>query len=880
MIMKNQLLNLKMIALMCLMMVLGGANVWAQASLPVSYDDNVANLPKGFSQRGLGKYTNSPKLKFDTEGDYLLLHIDSDPGEFSCLLKQNGGSNTTSLQFDIQYSLDGKKFTTFQTINALGSGNTKTVTYDFSNLSGVRYIKWIYTKKGSSTNIGLGSISVKEKTKAVQSITFLGTPTKTVYNEGELFDPAGIKVMALYEGETDQVDVTSNATLDYDKTPLAVGTTQMEVKASFKEKVATQTFDITVNELPKYDITATAAVGGSYTVKIGDGDEVSVPAEGATYKSIEGKKVVMTIAAADGYKTQSTPFEVETYDNKSVSVSKSGTFYSFTMPAKAVTITAKFSKLYNITKGVCEHGTITIENSNTEVSQAVKGNKIVVTATPDEHYDLSGMYYVVSGSDEHVSISGNSFTMPENDVTVYATFIEKAKYQVTWMTNGTEAKKEFVYSDATVGSEAPEAAKVEGYSFMGWTTTALAEATDVAPVYVSLTDNKFMPEADVTLYAVYAVVAEGGTEERTSTLTFNEGTVSSPYENAGATWTFENCTFTKDASAGFAKNAKAYATVKLPQGAIAKKYVVTKTTNNWAKAALIKLLGANENLIMSSSKAFSYDFTSSDNAEESYTLKNTSTNSVWIESIAITFDATAYTYSGYCTTVGAAAKPTYTPAKVNFVAHAGVDYYATFSNANVVFMPSDVTISTVAVEKNSIVLCNSTEGYLGKEETVEIAGNNVAGYYIPANTGVLLNSKNSGEVTYYTVENKEVAAYDAILNNMLMPSVAGGVFTAEPGKVYYKLAYNNYNKHEGLGFYWGAENGGAFKVKAGTAYLAVPAGENTAKGFAFNGEATGIEGVNANVENAKVIYNLNGQRVASMAKPGLYIVNGKKVVRK
>ncbi len=231
-------------------------------------------------------------------------------------------------------------------------------------------------------------------------------------------------------------------------------------------------------------------------------------------------------------------------------------------------------------------------------------------------------------------------------------------------------------------------------------------------------------------------------------------------------------------------------------------------------------------------------------------------------------------------TKAAAAEPTYTPATVNFVAYAGADYYATFSNANVVFMPSDVTISTVAVEKNSIVLCNSTEGYLGKEETVKIAGNNVAGYYIPANTGVLLNSKNSGEVTYYTVENKKVAAYSAILNNMLMPSVAGGEFTADPGKVYYKLAYNDYTANTGLGFYWGADNGGAFSVKAGTAYLAVPAGEATAKGFAFNGEATGIEGVNANVENAKAIYNLSGQRVASMAKPGLYIVNGKKVVRK
>ena len=62
--------------------------------------------------------------------------------------------------------------------------------------------------------------------------------------------------------------------------------------------------------------------------------------------------------------------------------------------------------------------------------------------------------------------------------------------------------------------------------------------------------------------------------------------------------------------------------------------------------------------------------------------------------------------------------------------------------------------------------------------------------------------------------------------------------------------------------------------------MAVSAGENAAKGFTLNGEATGIEGVNANVENAKAIYNLNGQRVASMAKPGLYIVNGKKVVRK
>ena len=194
-------------------------------------------------------------------------------------------------------------------------------------------------------------------------------------------------------------------------------------------------------------------------------------------------------------------------------------------------------------------------------------------------------------------------------------------------------------------------------------------------------------------------------------------------------------------------------------------------------------------------------------------------------------------------------------------------------------MPKDVTISTVTVDDNRILMWKSTDNYLGTVETVYIADNNVAGYYIPANTGVLLKSQKGGEVTYYTVENKDVAPFDAKLN-MLMPSVAGGEFTAENDYKYYKLAYNDYYNHKGLGFYWGAPEGGKFFVKAGTAYLAVPVSKAGAKGFAFNGEATGIEGVNANVENAKAIYNLNGQRVASMAKPGLYIVNGKKVVRK
>ena len=224
----------------------------------------------------------------------------------------------------------------------------------------------------------------------------------------------------------------------------------------------------------------------------------------------------------------------------------------------------------------------------------------------------------------------------------------------------------------------------------------------------------------------------------------------------------------------------------------------------------------------------------------------------------------------------AAAEPTYTAQTLKLIAKVDESYYATFSSDKVTFFPIDqvmpyaITVANGKITEKSNMF-ESKEASTGSET--------ISGYYIPAKTGIMLHSTAS-DVNYYTVENYTVAALaeDA---NMLMPSVAGGKFTAKTGKVYYKLAYGDWTNKTQLGFYWGADYGGAFYVKAGTAYLAVPKAKAAgAKGFAFNGEATGIEGVNANVENAKAIYNLNGQRVASMAKPGLYIVNGKKVVRK
>lgn len=48
--------------------------------------------------------------------------------------------------------------------------------------------------------------------------------------------------------------------------------------------------------------------------------------------------------------------------------------------------------------------------------------------------------------------------------------------------------------------------------------------------------------------------------------------------------------------------------------------------------------------------------------------------------------------------------------------------------------------------------------------------------------------------------------------------------------------------------------------------------------FNFSGDVTGIESVNAGSNNSRVIYDLQGRRVNKLAK-GIYIVNGKKVIR-
>ena len=160
-----------------------------------------------------------------------------------------------------------------------------------------------------------------------------------------------------------------------------------------------------------------------------------------------------------------------------------------------------------------------------------------------------------------------------------------------------------------------------------------------------------------------------------------------------------------------------------------------------------------------------------------------------------------------------------------------------------------------------------------------------SGDVIPAGTGVLLKGGKGNSFYLSASESTETAPEDNLLHGTLtdeMTNVAGA-------DKYYKLSYDRATGTE-IGFYWGAENGGAFMNKGGKAFLAIPATLQAAQltGFSLfdldnNQTVTGIEHATATPAATLRVYDLNGRRInvnhVDELPKGIYVINGKKVIR-
>lgn len=590
-------------------------------------------------------------------------------------------------------------------------------------------------------------------------------------------------------------------------------------------------------------------------------------------------------------------------ENKTVLVEKSGALYIYKKmsgPTLSTSVSSldfvasevgnSYNKSINISgANLTSSATITISGKDANMFSATPS---VIEATDGT---ISSKEVLVSYNPSTTGTHSAVLTISSSDATPVAVDLKgrvAGNHNITWKVNGSTYS---VGSPTTVVADGEKVTQlptppsdVEDNKFVGWTTQEITSKQSSAPsvLFTSASDAPIVT-SDAVYYAVYAsqdgpatwrkLKASELKEEGVYALITSGGYAFSGIIKGGKSYfcktqfSFNNSNIATSAPEDVCeltlkKSGDGFSMYNAKHGYL---YAKKKAVENlaWQESEPSYWYYYNAGWCYKANGAYlrAYSVTSANG------YFNTCSN----KSQADVYFAQKISSASYTTTLGAT--PTYTAKAISLKAETADAHWATFSYSEPTFFPEAVAVNAITVAKGTITTNNDVFEH---SSAVTIGKATLSGVYVPANTGVLIKSADA-DATCYVVANKTVAALQES-QNMLKPAlVGGGVFSAENDYTYYKLAYNDFSSRTGLGFYYGADAGGAFYVKAETAYLAVPTAiTEGAKAFVLDGGTTAINGISTRNDQAEAVYNLNGQRVASMAKPGLYIVNGKKVVRK
>ena len=251
--------------------------------------------------------------------------------------------------------------------------------------------------------------------------------------------------------------------------------------------LASSTSASTTLTMPDANVTVTASftkISRTITVNAGTGGTASANKATAGYND----SVTLTATPNTGYS-----FDKWTTTGGTLASATSAST-TLTMPNANVTVTASFTHvLYNITTGISPSGGGDISvSSNT----GYYNDQITLTATPSDGYQFSSW-----STDPSVTITSNTFNMPNGNISVTANFT-KIDYTINSSVSPAGA------GTVTLGAQTANigdvitisATPASGYAFSGWSATA-GTITDSSSASTTFT----VPASNVTITATFVL---------------------------------------------------------------------------------------------------------------------------------------------------------------------------------------------------------------------------------------------------------------------------------------------------------------------------------------------------------------------------------------
>jgi hypothetical protein len=268
--------------------------------------------------------------------------------------------------------------------------------------------------------------------------------------------------------------------------------------------------------MPAADVTITAEFIKTYRVYT-----QCIPEEGGRINNppsfaAEGQNVTFTVTKYDGYAMGdvTVTYVDENNETQTVTVTKNHPYYSFTMPAADVTVTAYFDKVYTITKQCTPPGGGTINLSN---YNAIAGRQLSFTVTSSAGYALTDVtlsYVDENDVNQVITLTPGengeySFIMPSADVTINANFAH-IPYGISTVCNPSDAGSITVASSAYTGDRVDVTVeKVNGYVVSSVTVTNDVTGQVVQSYHGQDGQYHFtMPDAPVTITANFSPVGD------------------------------------------------------------------------------------------------------------------------------------------------------------------------------------------------------------------------------------------------------------------------------------------------------------------------------------------------------------------------------------